>query len=92
MREPIPCPGLCSICAAPADKVCPNVAAKEAAHTPNDGLIVATGLSGTEWGVFRRSASGGLHRVKSPALPMVATREEAERNLAAYLVKKGARQ
>lgn len=25
----IACPGLCSICAAPPDKVCPNVAAKE---------------------------------------------------------------
>lgn len=38
MSDSIVCPGLCSICAAPADKVCPNVAAKEAARSTEQGF------------------------------------------------------
>lgn len=93
--EQIICPGLCSICPSPAGKPCPKVAVRavESVEKPIDHngreLFVSQGLWGDKWGVFyRRTASGGLHRVKSPALPMVATREEAERNLAAYLAKK----
>jgi ParB/RepB/Spo0J family partition protein len=50
-------------------------------------LFVSTGL-GDEFGTFWRSTSGGLHRVKSPSMPMVPTREEAQANLDAYAEKK----
>jgi len=51
-------------------------------------IFVSTGL-GDEYGSFRRSPSGGLHRVKSPAMPLVATQEEAQVNLDAWAAKKG---
>lgn len=56
-------------------------------------VFVSKGLWGkdgqTQYGTFWRSPSGGLHRVKSPAMPMVATREEAQANLDAWAEKKG---
>lgn len=52
-------------------------------------IFVSTGLGGDTFGSFRRSPTGGLHRVKSPAMPMVATREEAQANLDAWAKKKG---
>lgn len=80
------CPGLCSICPSPADRPCPR-AAQERADRESE-LFVDYGLGHDSFGVFRRSANGGRHRVKSPALPMTNTREECERNLAAYLARR----
>lgn len=59
-------------------------------------IFVSKGLWGgdddrPQYGTFRHSGKGGLHRVKSPAMPMVATAEEAQRNLDAWAVKKGLR-
>ena len=51
-------------------------------------IFVSTGL-GSEYGTFWRSEMGGLHRVKSPAMPMVPTREEAQANLDAWAAKRG---
>lgn len=51
-------------------------------------IFVAQGL-GDKFGTFWRSSSGGLHRVKSPAMPMVTTREEAQANLDAYAQARG---
>jgi ribosomal protein L13 len=48
-------------------------------------LFVSDGISdGRSWGVFYRKPSGGLKRVVSKYLPMVATRQEAQRNLNLY--------
>jgi hypothetical protein len=44
-------------------------------------LILSQGIGNTEWGTFHRKPSGSLARVKSLALPMRFTREEAERDL-----------
>lgn len=43
----------------------------------------------TEYGTFWQSASGGHHRVKTQAMPMVTSREEAQRNLDAWAEKNG---
>ena len=51
-------------------------------------VIFVAQVSGDKFGTFWRSSSGGLHRVKSPAMPMVVTKEEARRNLDAYAEKK----
>lgn len=48
-------------------------------------IFVSKGL-GDNFGTFWRAPSGSLHRVKSPAMPMVATQEKA-RNLDAYAAK-----
>lgn len=51
-------------------------------------LFVAS--TGDEYGTFWKTPLlGGMHRVKSPAMPMVKTREEAQANLDAYAEKKG---
>ena len=52
-------------------------------------LFVSAGLGGNEYGTFWCSHTGGMHRVKSPAMPMVATREEAQANLDTWAEKKG---
>ena len=49
-------------------------------------IFVSTGL-GNEYGTFRKSKNGGLHRVKSIAMPMVGSREEAEKNLKIWAEK-----
>ncbi|WP_243124387.1 hypothetical protein [Clostridium sp. AWRP] len=49
-------------------------------------VFVSTGL-GSKYGTFRKSKNGGLHRVKSPAMPMVESREEAEKNLKTWAEK-----
>lgn len=51
-------------------------------------IFVAQGL-GDKFGTFWQSHAGGLHRVKSPAMPMVTTREEAQANLDAYAQARG---
>lgn len=51
-------------------------------------IFVSKGL-GCEYGTFWRSPAGGLHRVKSPEMPMAATREEAQKNLDEWAKKKG---
>ena len=66
----------------------PESEAKKYIDAQGRVLFVSAGL-GDEYGTFWRSASGGLHRVKSPAMPMVASREEAQRNLDAWAEKKG---
>lgn len=53
-----------------------------------DGLFVDAGLGGATFMTMRLGPSGGRHRVKSPALPVRNTREEAEADLAAYRAKK----
>lgn len=60
-------------------------------HENGRELFVSNGL-GSEYGTFWRSEKGGLHRVKSPDMPMVATREEAQANLDAWAAKKGLQQ
>jgi len=48
--------------------------------------IVSAGISGGEWwATYTRRPSGGLRRVKSPKLPLRATRAEAERDLCDWL-------
>lgn len=42
-----------------------------------------------QYGTFWRSASGGMHRIKSPAMPMTFTKKEAQANLDAWAEKKG---
>lgn len=55
-------------------------------------FIVSDGLSkGTTWATYRQTATGALHRVKSPYLPLRATREEAERDLAVWLYNRAPR-
>lgn len=44
-------------------------------------IFISQGLSANEYGSFRKSESGGLHRVKSPMMPMVNSREQAQKNL-----------
>ena len=51
-------------------------------------IFVSTGL-GSEYGTFRKSKNGGLHRAKSPSMPMVSSREEAQENLDAWARKNG---
>ncbi len=51
-------------------------------------IFVSAGL-GDEYGSFRRSPSGGLHRVKSPYMPMVNSKEEAQANLDYWATDKG---
>lgn len=43
-------------------------------------IFASAGL-GSEYGTFRKSKNNGLHRVKSPAMPMVSSREAAQKNL-----------
>jgi|GEM_PF-1591779 len=57
-------------------------------HESGREIFVTKGL-GCEYGTFWRSPTGGLHRVKSPAMPMAATREEAQKNLNEWAKKKG---
>lgn len=52
-------------------------------------IFVAAGLGGDTFGSFRCKPNGSLQRVKSPAMPMVDSREEAEKNLQAWAEKKG---
>lgn len=47
----------------------------------NRPIFVEAGLGGKEYGSFRRRASGSLERVKSSKMPMVESRDEAQRNL-----------
>ncbi len=59
---------------------------------PQPEFLVSDGISqGRAWATYRRRLSGSLQRVKSPALPLRPTREEAERDLARWLIKKGCR-
>lgn len=44
-------------------------------------IFVSCGLGLKEYGTFRKSNAGGLHRVKSPMMPMVESDEEAQMNL-----------
>ncbi|MFL0197327.1 hypothetical protein ACJDU8_17430 [Clostridium sp. WILCCON 0269] len=52
-------------------------------------IFVSAGLGMKEYGSFRRSEAGGLHRVKSPMMPMVSSREEAQENLNLWARKNG---
>lgn len=49
-------------------------------------VFVSDGISqGTSWGTFFRTASGSLKRLTSPRLPMRPTKEEAQRDLDAWV-------
>jgi hypothetical protein len=50
-------------------------------------IFVASGLSGDMYGTFWRAPAGGLHRVVSPAMPMVRTRNTAQANLDKWAAK-----
>lgn len=52
-------------------------------------LFVASGLSGSAWGTYWKSDKGGLHRFKSPSMPVVETRDLAQVNLDAWAKKMG---
>lgn len=56
-----------------------------------DEIFVSSGLGDDKYGSFRKSKYGGLHRVKSPAMPMVSSKIEAEKNLRLWAQKKGLR-
>ncbi len=58
---------------------------------PAEGQVfVHDGLSnGQGWATYRRAANGSLHRVKSPALPVRESREEAEQDLEKWLARSG---
>ena len=47
-------------------------------------IFVAVGIGGRTWGTFYRKEGPGVHRVKSPHLPMRPTRELAESDLFRY--------
>jgi hypothetical protein len=53
------------------------------------GVFVDSGLGGRNFMSFRRSARGGLHRVKSKFLPLRKTFDEAQTDLNLYAQKKG---
>jgi len=57
-------------------------------------VFVSSGITaGTHWMVVRqKNKSAGTHRVKSPALPLRASRDEAQLDLDAYAQKKGWRE
>ncbi len=50
-----------------------------------DELIVSTGIGGDGWATYRRAKNGSLHRVKSPRLPVRATKREAQEDLYDWL-------
>jgi len=53
-------------------------------------IFVSDGISkGRGWGAFRRNKNGSLQRVKSPALPMVNTKAEAQKMLNSWAKSKG---
>jgi len=52
-------------------------------------ITVAEGLQRGKWMAMRRSNNGGLHRIKSPALPIRDSREAAQADLDAYAKKHG---
>ena len=52
-------------------------------------ILVAEGLQKGKWMSMRRSNNGGMHRIKSPALPIRDSREEAQADLDAYAKKHG---
>lgn len=49
--------------------------------TKGQEVFISAGLGSNEYGSFRKSKSGGLHRVKSSMMPMVSFKEEAQKNL-----------
>lgn len=51
-------------------------------------IFVSTGL-GSAYGTFRKSKNCGLHRVKSPSMPMTSSKEEAQDNLDLWAKKNG---
>ncbi|TEB13390.1 ParB/RepB/Spo0J family partition protein [Pelotomaculum propionicicum] len=87
-------PDLCSSCVdvAQEDPVPAAPAARSYIDESGKEVFASDGIGGETFGTFWRSPSGGLHRVKSPAMPMVATREEAQKNLDAWAEKKGLKQ
>ena len=52
-------------------------------------VFVEKGLGGGTWMSMRQSNSRGLHRVKSPALPIRDSRDAAQADLNAYAEKRG---
>jgi len=51
--------------------------------------FVSDGISnGLTWGTYRRKRNGSLQRVVTRALPLRLTKQEAERDLAAWLEKR----
>ena len=54
-------------------------------------MFVSAGLGKAEYGTFYRKSPNhtGMHRVKSPAMPMMPSRDEAERNFIFYARDKG---
>ena len=55
-------------------------------------VLVSDGISrGESFGTFKIKASGSLKRVISKDMPMVSTREEAQKNLDRWAEKNGLR-
>ena len=54
-----------------------------------DIILVAEGLLKGKWMAMRQSHSGGLHRIKSPALPIRDSRDAAQADLDDYAGKRG---
>ena len=52
-------------------------------------ILVVEGLLKGKWMSMRRSNNGGLHRIKSPALPIRDSREEAQADLDFYAKNRG---
>lgn len=53
-------------------------------------ISVSEGLHAGQWMAMRLAKNGrSKHRVKSPALPIRATRDEAQADLDAYAAKRG---
>ncbi len=68
--------------------VCKKVQLRSYLDEKGQEIFVSASSGGETFGSFRRSPSGGLHRVKTPAMPMVDTREEAQANLDAWAKKR----
>lgn len=50
-------------------------------------VFVSSGLGNDTFGTFRRSATGSIHRVKSPMMPMIESSEKAQSNLDVWAKK-----
>ena len=68
-----------------------NLEAKTYIDENGARVFVSSGISrGEDWMTVRRKkTTAGTHRVKSPALQIRDTRDEAQRDLDAYAAKRG---
>lgn len=53
-------------------------------------VFVSTGIGKTDWMTVRQKhPQAGTHRICSPSLPLRSSREDAQKDLDAYALRKG---